>query len=352
MAEKNRERVRVVASHSIASHPSPLMSSTTVGVAFGSDEPSHSSITIQLLQLLLVLLLLTPLWMTAIYAWQREGERAHGTLQAWQDATPAAQRAVVSPAKALAWALVHRIRGSMPLQIRQATGGLQGHRLVAADEEAADEAEDEAEGTRRSVRATPETPAQATGAMCGMARRTTREPQVLADAELSLAPVVTQEALQVAGGCTTVGGDEAEERATEAGTSLQLAPPLPPPLPSPPLYSAAIRVADVLVMATEAAATAEAAAAAAAEAAEAPLPTPPPPPPPAPPPLCPPPVRPPPTATMLDNYDPKKSMGMVCTSTRTPSFELPRVIATHGRFRALPLSRGIAGVPRLSFLQH
>lgn len=329
------------------------MSSTTAGVAFGSDESSHLSIVIPILKLLLVLLLLTPLWLTAVYAWQRTGERAHGTLQAWQDATPVARRAVVAPAKALAWAFVHRVRGSMPLQIRQATGGLQGHRLVAADEAAADEAEYEAEGARRRMRATPEpvhaeslarslaaaaaasaaaactvdrepmpremasplddaTPAKTGGPRCGgVQRRAAREPQVMADAELALAPVVTQEALQVAGGCAPASGGEAEELAAAAGKSLQLAPSRAPHLPPPPLDPAVSGVANVLATATEAAVAAEASAAAAAEAAEAPLPMPPPPPPPVPPPLCPPPVRPPPTETMLDSYDPKKSMGMV-----------------------------------------
>lgn len=309
---------------------------------------------IQVLQLFLALLLLTPLWLTAVYAWQRAGERANGTLQAWQNATPVAQYAVVAPAKAMAWALVHRTRGSMPLQIRQATGGLHGHRLVAADEAAADEAESETKGMRRGVRASPEpdhaeslakcraaaaaaataaartddrapmprevasaldaaTSAEAEPARCGgMPRRATREPQVLADTELSLAPVVTQEVLQVAGGCATVGEGEAEVRTAEAGTSSQLTPPMPPPLPPPPLDSAANRLANALATATDAAAAAEAAAAAAAEAANAPLPAPPPPPPPVPPPLCPPPVRPPPTKSMLNNYDPEKSIGMVC----------------------------------------
>ena len=67
---------------------------------------------VALLKLVLGLALLSPLWLTILYAWQRGGERAHGTLEGWQDATPTKHRLWLVPAKRLAWSLVHRIRGA------------------------------------------------------------------------------------------------------------------------------------------------------------------------------------------------------------------------------------------------
>ena len=190
------------------------------GVSFGTPaalpHPASSApllpIAAAAAHFLLVLGLLSPLWLTGLYAWQRAAARRHGSLRGWQDATPPAHRGLLLPLKALAWAAARHVDSRLPPQLSQA----HGHALVASEEEEA-EAEVTGAGTtglslERELQPARETEpwyaemlaasyARATEATASDInagagrRRTAREPQVLAPADLEQSPMETQLAL-------------------------------------------------------------------------------------------------------------------------------------------------------------
>ena len=108
------------------------------GVTFGTaaaspHAPNRAPLTVAA-QLALVAALLSPLWLTALYAWQRSADRAHGSLRRWQDATSPAQRRLLLPIKALVWAAAQHMDSRLPPQLSQK----RGHALVPSEEEDAE----------------------------------------------------------------------------------------------------------------------------------------------------------------------------------------------------------------------
>ena len=127
----------------MAAYRSELPHDGVHGVSFGNAAPSpHPAPSAPLLapllasaaHLVLVLALLSPLWLTALYAWQRAAARSYGSLRGWQDATPPAYRGLLLPLKALVWSAARHVDSRLPPRLSQA----RGHALVPSEEEAAD----------------------------------------------------------------------------------------------------------------------------------------------------------------------------------------------------------------------
>jgi len=281
----------------MAAYRSELPHDGVHGVSFGNAAPSPlpapsapllAPLLASVAHFLLVLVLLSPLWLTALYAWQRAAARRHGSLREWQDATPPAHRGLLLPLKALVWAAARHVDSRLPPRLSQA----RGHALVPSEEDVVDV---EATGTDAActdpaaaswhagmlaalaptyARATEAavTPPASTGTSAAQLaaacltppdtaatanagagrRRTAREPQVLAAADLEQSPMGTQLALD---GVAAIEAAE-EDRAAAAATAKAAA------------AAAAVASAAAAERDTAAAAAAAAADAAAALAAE------------------------------------------------------------------------------------
>ena len=281
----------------MAAYRSELPHDGVHGVSFGNAAPSpHPAPSTPLLapllasvaHFLLVLVLLSPLLLTALYAWQRAAARMHGSLREWQAATPPAHRGLLLPLKALVWAAARHVDSRLPPRLSQA----RGHALVPSEEDAADV---EAVGTdaagtdpaaaswhagmlaalaptyARATEAavappastgssaaqpaaaclTPPDTAATANAGAGR-RRMAREPQVLAAADLEQSPMGTQLALDGVAAIEAAEEDRAAAAATAKVTAAAAA-------------VAAAAAAERDAVATAAAAAADAAAALAAE---------------------------------------------------------------------------------------
>ena len=253
---------RSAASHvPMAAYRSELPHDGVHGVSFGNAAPSPQAapsapllapLLANVAHFLLVLVLLAPLWLTALYAWQRSAARTHGSLRRWQDATPPAHRRLLLPLKALVWATARHVDSRLPPRLSQA----RGHALVPSEEDAADveAGSTAAAGTdpaaaswhagmlaalaptfARAPEAAPMPPVS-TGACADQPaaaslplapdtaptasagagrRRIAREPQVLAAADLEQSPMGTQLALE---GVAAIEAGE-EDRAAAAATA-------------------------------------------------------------------------------------------------------------------------------------
>lgn len=284
----------------MAAYRSELPHDGVHGVSFGNAAPSPQAATsapllapllASVAHFLLVLVLLSPLWLTALYAWQRAAARTHGSLRRWQDASPPAHRRLLLPLKALVWAASRHVDSRLPPRLSQA----RGHALVPSEEDAADveAGSTAAAGTdpaaaswhagmlaalaptfARAAEAAPMPPVRtgacadqpaaaslppapdtAPAASAGAGRRRiAREPQVLAAADLEQSPMGTQLALE---GVAAIEAAEEEGGAATAEAAAAAA--------AVAAAAAAERNAAADAAADAAAAAADAAAALAAE---------------------------------------------------------------------------------------
>ena len=290
----------------MAAYRSELPHDGVHGVSFGNTAPSPQAapsapllapLLASVAHFLLVLVLLSPLWLTALYAWQRAAARTHGSLRRWQDATPPAHRRLLLPLKAFVWAAARHVDSRLPPRLSQA----RGHALVPSEEDAADveAGSTAAAGTdpaaaswhagmlaalapalaptfARAAEAAPMPPvstdactdqpaatslpppadtAPAASAGAGR-RRVAREPQVLAAADLEQSPMGTQLALEGVAAIEVAAEDRAAAAAIAEAAAAAAAVAA---------AAAAERNADADAAADAAAAAADAAAALAAE---------------------------------------------------------------------------------------